>query len=154
MKKTFALIISAILISGTSYAATNKSVDEYRKDLKSDNDTLVIEAARGLGAKKSKDAIDDLIAVIKSHKNPKVRIALANSLGMMGTKKQPTTALNEVVQSDGDNSVVYASLLAILNLADFKNASATEALDYCEKNKTDDPFITDVVKRIRKVMKK
>lgn len=154
MKKRL-LPVLILLISFTAAQAEEKkkSPKEYIADLKSDNDETVMTAARELGAAKAKDAIDPMIERIKSHQNPRVRIVLAKGLGLMETKKQPTTALSEVVQADDDNSVVYASLLAILNLKDFDNPDAAKALEYCEKNKANDPYIADVVKKIRDAMK-
>lgn len=156
IKRTFVLVL--ILFFGAAISAqsgeTKKSVDEYIGDLKSSDDAVVITAARQLGLVKAKPAIDPLVEVLKTNKNPQVRISAASSLGQIGEKGAPTNALSSAVQTDEDNAVVYASLLAILNLADFDNPSAEEALDYAEKNKSDDEFIKDVVSRIRKAMKK
>jgi len=154
MKKVSTLVLSLLMISSAILGAENKTVDEYRADLTSEDDQVVMDAATALGQKKSKDAMDDLIEVIKTHENPQVRIRVADTLGRMGTKEQPTNALNDVIQNDEDNAVVYAALLAILNLGDFGNPSAEEAIDFCEQNKSDDPYITDVVKRLREAMKK
>ena len=151
-------VILAVMVFSTAVwaqqAQTKKTNDEYITDLSSSDDVVVITAAKALGDAKEKKAIEPLIKLIKSNPNPQVRISAASSLGRMGVKGDPTTALSEVVQSDEDNSVVYASLLAILNLADFDNPAAAEALEYCEANKSDDEFISDVVRRIRDVMKK
>jgi hypothetical protein len=155
MKKIlFPVLILLFSISSVySQEAKKKTPKDYIVDLKSDNDETVMTAARELGAAKAKDAIEPMIESIKSHQNPKVRIVLAKGLGLMGTKQQPTSALSEVVKSDDDNSVVYASLLSILNLKDFENPDAISALEFCEQNKSSDPYINDVVKKIRDVMK-
>ncbi|MDH4199744.1 MAG: HEAT repeat domain-containing protein [Spirochaetia bacterium] len=155
MKKIFVPVLILIMAAGLQAEEKKKNTQEYVADLKSDNDADVIKAAKGLGeAKAAKEATDAMIAAMKSHQNPKVRIALADGLGMMGTKGQPTTALSEVVQSDDDNAVVYSALLAILNLADFENPAAEKALKFCEDNKSKDAFIADVVKRIHTAMGK
>jgi len=156
MKKLIALCTFTILIFGNAaiYGQNKKTADDYINDLSSGDDTVVITAVQNLGNSKNKDAIDPLINTIKTHQNPRVRIATASSLGKMGTKGEPTTALRDVVMNDDNNSVVYASLLAILNLGDFDNPAAKEALEFCEENKTDDVEISDVVKRIYDVMSK
>ncbi|MES0491210.1 MAG: HEAT repeat domain-containing protein [Leptospirales bacterium] len=154
MKKVSALVLSLLMISSAILGADSKTVDEYRADLSSDDDQVVMDAATALGLKKAKDAMDDLIVVIKTHDNPQVRIRVADTLGRMGTKEEPTNALNYVIRNDDDNAVVYAALLAILNLGDFGNPSAEEAIDYCEQNKSDDPYIADVVKKLREAIKK
>ena len=155
IKRIFVVILISFFGAGLwAQGSGKKTTDEYIADLSSNDDAVVITAAQQLGAAKAKEAIDPLVQVIQTRENPKVRISAASSLGRMGEKGTPTTALSSVVQSDEDNSVVYASLLAILNLADFDNPAAIEALEYCEKNKADDEFIADVVSRIRSAMKK
>ncbi len=155
MKKLYIIgILLSFAYTGASaglYAqsAEKKTTAEYIEDLKSDDDAVVITAVQALGQSKSTDAMDPLIEVIKTHENPRVRISAASSLGLMGTKEQPTTALSEVVQNDEDDSVVYASLLAILNLADVNNPAASEAVQFCDENKSDDPYIKDVVDRLK-----
>lgn len=154
MKKIFIPVLILSLAGGLSADQKKKTTKEYIADLKSDDDAVVINAANGLGQAKAKDAIEPMVEAIKSHQNPKVRIALASALGLMDTKGQPTTALSDVVQTDDDNSVVYASLLAILNLKDFDNPAAKVALQYCEQKKSNDAFIADVVKRINEAISK
>lgn len=157
MKKLYIVgILLSIAYTGAYtglYAqADAKTTAEYIEDLNSEDDAQVIAAAKALGAAASTEATDPLIQVAKTHENPRVRISAASNLGLMGTKEQPTTALSEIVQSDIDDSVVYAALLSILNLADLTNPSAKEAVDFCETNKSDDPYIKDVVDRINAAM--
>lgn len=159
MKKIFVPVLILIMAAGLQAEEKKaeekkKSTNEYIADLKSDKDADVIKAAKSLGEAKAKEATDAMVVAMKSHQNPKVRIALADGLGMMETKGQPTTALGEIVQSDDDNAVVYSALLAILNLADFENPAAAKALEFCEQNKSKDAFIADVVKRIHTAMDK
>jgi len=154
MKKYLVPLLILIMVGGIQAEEKKKTTKEYIADLKSDDDAIVIKASKGLGDAKAKDAVETMIEVLKSHQNPKVRIALASGLSLMGTKDQPTKALSEVVQTDDDNSVVYASLLAILNLGDYQNPAAQSAVDYCEKNKTSDEYIADVVKKINEALAK
>jgi HEAT repeat protein len=161
MKKIILPVLILFLAAGlqavekkTTTEEKKKTTKEYIADLKSDDDVTVIKASKNLGETKAKEAIDAMIEAMKSHQNPKVRIALASGLGMMETKNQPTTALGDVIKTDDDNSVVYASLLAILNLADFGNPSTQAAIDFCEKNKAGDEYIADVVKKIHEALDK
>lgn len=162
MKRIFLSVLILSLAAGlqaeekkkATVEEKKKTTKEYIVDLKSDNDATVITASKNLGEAKAKEAIEPMIEAVKTHQNPKVRIALASGLGLMETKTQPTTALSEVIKTDDDNSVVYASLLAILNLKDFDNPATKEAIDYCEKNKTGDEYITDVVKKIHAALDK
>lgn len=154
MKKILFPVLILFLAAGLQAEEKKKTNNEYIADLKSDDNATVIKAAKALGDAKAKEALDPMIEAIKSHQDARVRISLASGLGNMETKKQPTTSLAEVVKSDDDNSVVYASLLAILNLKDFENPSAKEAVEFCEKNKADDDIIMDVVKRINEALGK
>ncbi|MDH4261713.1 MAG: HEAT repeat domain-containing protein [Spirochaetia bacterium] len=154
MKKILLPVLILSLVAGLQAAEKKKTTNDYIVDLKSDDDATVISASQNLGASKAKEAIDPMIEAMKSHQNPKVRIAIASGLGNMDTKNQPTTALSEVVKTDDDNSVVYASLLAILNLKDFGNPDAKAAVEFCEKNKASDEYITDVVKKIHEALDK
>ena len=154
LTKRVATLCSLILFMGGQAVFAEKSVTDYINDLGSKEDQLVIVACQKLAEKKSKESIDALIKILREHKNVRVRIAAASSIGNMGEKGHTTDALKEAVTNDESNDVVYASLLAMGNLKDSENPSIKEALEYCEKNKTDDPFIKDIVVRVRKFIGK
>lgn len=148
----FLLPIFSFMVSGSILSA-EKSTKDYIKDLQSSDPKTVIAAAHYLGKEEEKEAIDPLIAVAKNNSNTQVRVAAIAALGQMDEKGKPTTELKNIIVSDKNNTVVYAALLAILNLKDFDNKAAKEAIDYCDKNKSDDPFIKDAVQKIKKLMK-
>lgn len=135
-------------------ALSAKSKKEYIEDLKSPDDNVVIAAAQQLGKDEVKDAIEPLGEVLKSKRSAGVRIAAAAALGRMDTKGRPTTILREAIETDTDNHVVYAELLALLNLKDTKNPDLMRAVEFCEANKSSDIFISDIVARIRKIVPK
>lgn len=149
MRKTLTLLFSIMMLVSVNSLYAEKSEKEYIQDLSSNDAATVKEAAKYVGKEKVTHAIDPLINVANNFPRSDVRISAVSALGMMEEKGKPTTALKDVIMKDADNDVVYASLLSILNLKDFENADAAAALDYCEKNKMNDIFIADIVKRIR-----
>ena len=151
MKRVTTIFSLIFFLAGQAIFA-EKSVDDYIEDLESDENQLVIIACQKLGAKKSTESIDALIQVLREHKSIRVRIAAASAIGNIEEKGHSTDALRDSVTSDASNDVVYASLLAIGNIKDISNPSAEEALEYCEENKTDDPFIKDIVVRVREFL--
>lgn len=149
--KKIVLFLSFTVFIASAFAY--KNADEAIKALSAKDNAEVIKACKYLGEEEEKKAIKPLISVIKTHKNPKVRIAAISALSKMDEKGTPTTELKNVVMTDADNTVVYAALIAIYNLKDFENKAASEALDYCDKNKKGDKYITDIVQRIKKALK-
>ncbi|HMV35575.1 MAG TPA: HEAT repeat domain-containing protein [Turneriella sp.] len=145
---------AAVLLFAPILALSAKDNKEYIDDLKSADDGVAIAAAQYLGNDGVKDAIEPLGEVVKSNRSAGVRIAAASALGKMDTKGRPTTLLREAIEVDQDNQVVYTELLALLNLKDVDNADLTRAVEFCEKNKQSDIFISDIVARIRKVVPK
>lgn len=150
VKKLVYFITFAMFIT---YTYGYKNADEAIKALKSQKNSEVIKACKYLGDEEEKKGIDGLIEVMKTHKNSKVRISAISALSKMDEKGKPTTELKNVIMKDSDNTVVYAALIAIYNLKDFENKAAKEALDYCDQNKKNDRYITDIVQRIKKVLK-
>jgi hypothetical protein len=145
---------AAVLLFVPLFALSAKGKKEYIEDLKSADDSVAIAAAQYLGNEGVKDAIEPLGEVLKSNRSAGVRIAAASALGKMDTKGRPTTLLREAIEVDQDNQVVYTQLLALLNLKDVDNADLARAVEFCEKNKQSDIFISDIVARIRKVVPK
>ena len=145
---------ATVLLFAPILALAAKDNKEYIEDLKSADDGVAIAAAQYLGNDGVKDAIEPLGEVVKSNRSAGVRIAAASALGKMDTKGRPTTLLREAIEVDQDNQVVYTQLLALLNLKDVDNADLTRAVEFCEKNKQSDIFISDIVARIRKVVPK
>jgi len=149
MKKTLSLLVFIPLMS---LAAKSKA--ENLADLKSADDAIAIKAAQELGNDGVKDAIEPLGELVKSKRAAGVRIAAASALGRMDVKGRPTTILREAIEADQDNQVIYTELLALMNLKDIKNEDLKKAIEYCENNKKSDPFIADILVRIRKVFTK
>ncbi|MBV6492138.1 MAG: hypothetical protein LDLANPLL_00129 [Turneriella sp.] len=127
-----------------------KSTDENIADLKSTDDAVAIKAAQDLGVDGAKKAIEPLGELVKSNRSTGVRIAAASALGRIAEKGRSTTILKEAIEADQDNQVVYTSLLALMNIADIGNPDLVKAVEYCEANKKADPYISDIVERLRK----
>ncbi|HRP68502.1 MAG TPA: HEAT repeat domain-containing protein [Turneriella sp.] len=145
MKK---LIVITLLAAATALWA--KSAEENIADLKSADDAVAIKAAQELGADGAKAAIEPLGDVVKSNRSTGVRIAATSALGRIAEKGRTTTILKESIEADQDNQVVYTSLLALMNIADVTNPDLVKAIEFCETNKKSDPFISDIVERLRK----
>ncbi len=145
---------AAVLLFAPFLALSAKDNKEYIEDLKSADDGVAIAAAQYLGNDGVKDAIEPLGELLKSNRSAGVRIAAASALGKMDKKGRPTTILREAIEADQDNQVIYTQLLALLNLKDLENPDLTRAVEFCEKNKQSDIFISDIVARIRKVVPK
>lgn len=134
---------------GSTYGQAQSSLLD---NLSSDDSKVAIEAAKSLGRQKDATAIKPLLKAAESHPDYKVRSAAAAALGNMETKPEITSGLKKVVESDANNAVVYAALVAIFNQKDFSNKDSIKAVEYCEKNKMDDAFIKDIITKIRKAM--
>ncbi len=146
-----AFLLLFVTLTG-GFSEEKKVEADYITDLSSKEDQLVILACKKLGEIKSKNAIQALVKTLDEHENPRVRIVAASSLGQTEAKGDPTDALKEAIENDESNDVVYSALLAIGNLKDFDNPNVKASLEYCEENKKDDPFIKDIVVRVRKFL--
>ena len=146
----FALLAVFFFAAMGRVLGAEKTEADYITDLDSEEIQLVILACQKLGELKTEKAVDALIDTVTEHDDPRVRIAAASALGQSGMKGRPTDTLKEVVENDDSNDVVYSALLSIGNLKDFDNPNVKASLEYCEENKKDDPFIRDIVVRVRK----
>jgi len=150
LKNIFAIALIALT---TGIFAAEKSNEDNIKDLKSSDTSVVIEAERYLGDKKVKDAVDPLLEVLANHENANVRAHAATALGRIEDKKA-VKPLRMAVENDASKDVVYSALVGLFNLKDFDNEHTTKALDYADANHRDDPFIADMIDRLRKKIKK
>jgi len=150
LKNIFAIALIALT---TGIFAADKSNEDYIKDLKSSDTSVVIDAERYLGGEKVKEAVDPLLEVLANHENANVRAHAATALGRIEDKKA-VKPLRMAVENDSSKDVVYSALVALLNLKDYENEHTIKALDYADAHHRDDPFIADVVDRLRKKIKK
>ncbi|MCB1146344.1 MAG: hypothetical protein KDK41_16865 [Leptospiraceae bacterium] len=146
---TTAILFTA-LFAGSVYAEKNKG--DYINDLTSGNEADVIAAAKFLADEKPEDAVDPMINAIKAQKSSRSKIAIISALGAFDQKGRPASGLKEIIETEKDNTVVYSALLAVMNLKDIENADTLKAIEYCESNKQDDPFVRDITGRMRKLI--
>ena len=125
------------------------SVENSIQNLLSSDNEVVLVAIQDVTTKKNKSAIPTLVSLINTNKNIKVQIAAISALGNMGTKKEPTNSLINIVKNSQDNQIIYACLLAIINLKDVQNANLSDLLSYLEKANINDIFIKDVISKVK-----
>ncbi len=150
--KIRSMVLTAALFMAIGPLAAN--VDEKIKDLQSEDDAKVIAAAQWLGKEGEKKAVDPLIKLAKSERSPVVRIHAISALGLIQEKGKTTTELKGIISQEVDKSVVYAALVALMNVKDFENADFKTALETAEQKHQDDIYIKDIIQRIRKALGK
>ena len=144
------LVIFIFLISMFSLVFgqnENKSTGDYISDLDNANEEeVIIEAAKWLGDKKEKKAVDALINLLDdSRKN--VRFYSVVALGMIGDEKA-AEPLNSVLLEDRNADVRYASILAITRIGSKKSIEALKK----SKDTETDPFIKDYLTKMEEVL--
>lgn len=147
-------LISMAFIAFLAAPLAANTTDDKIKDLQSTDDAKAIAAAQWLSKEKEKKAVEPLINVAKSERNPVVRIHAIAALGLIKEKGQATTALKTLIDTDANNSIVYASLVALLNIQDFDNADFKAAIEIADQKHQDDIYIKDILVRIHKALKK
>lgn len=154
MSSSAMVVVLAVAVVGSLFAADEV---DYKSNLKSDSEEVVIEAIQTAGAKKDAETLDTLIEILKNNPNPKIRMEAAQAIGKMEVKDKPVNALSDAVKTDKNDTVVYASLLSMTNLTKVEKKiydlpAVLEAVDYCRKNKTDDVYINDLVTKYDKLI--
>ncbi|MGJ4787087.1 HEAT repeat domain-containing protein [Leptospira koniambonensis] len=156
MKKsaiTFAILATLIF---TVSVSAEKSTEDHIKALSSGSDLEKIEASRYLGDKKEKSAIPELINLLNRANDPKVAVPAGIALGQIGEAGDSTIALKNKVISSDNGDIVYTSLVSILNIV-IKNEkaedAAKEALEFADKNRRSDEFVSDFLNVLTKKLK-
>lgn len=150
-----ARIVMLMVAAAFLQPAFAKEKQDYINDLSSNDLGIVKEASKWLGEEKPKDAIGPMLNAVRNQRSNAAKIAIITALGnYKDNEGEPTTGLRSVIETDADNNVVYSALLAIMNVKDFKNPDTLKAIDYCETNKQDDPFLRDITGRMRKIITK
>jgi HEAT repeat protein len=154
MKKQIA--ISLILCLGLPFAGlgaeSSNPKAEYQAKLTSGTDAEILEALEYFTKQKDKEQIPSIIAVLRDTDNAKVAQTAAISLGVLGTKGDSTQALKERIEKDPNTLVTYACILALLNIhrEDREtDSTAREALEHAYNNKRQDPFVSDILEKLK-----
>ena len=143
---THFLFLGLFLILSVSLNAQSVSIN----NLDSSDEQVVISTIQELGKQKNKQAIPSLIKLAKENKSIKVQIASISALGNMPNQNgEPTNSLAQIIQTTNNNEIVYAALLAMANLKDIKNENIVKVLAYCEASKMNDPFIKDIIEKVK-----
>lgn len=148
-KKWFGLALSLCLVTLPLFAQTEDKI----RDLESADDAKVVEAAQWLGKEKEKKAIDPLINVAKSKRSSWVRLHAISALGLIKEKGKTTSELRSLIEEENQKPLVYAALVAILNIKDVDNPDFKKALELVDERHQDDPDIKDITARIRRAIK-
>ncbi len=156
MKKsaiTFAILATLIF---TVSVSAEKSTEDHIKALSSGSDQEKIEASRYLGDKKEKSAIPELINLLNRANDPKVAVPAGIALGQIGEAGDSTIALKNKVISSDNGDIVYTALVSILNIV-IKNEkaedAAKEAVEFADKNRRSDEFVSDFLNVLTKKLK-
>lgn len=138
-----------------SFPLLSQSVDSYLSSLKSGSDSEKEQACTYLGEKGSnmaKTVVSEVIIALKTTTNSDVALACANALGYFKLNGPSTEALKERITTDKNTDVVYASLLALLNITVNNKQyepAAKEAMEFADKNHRDDEFVADLLDKIK-----
>ncbi len=124
------------------------SAKTYIKDLSSNDENTVIQAADWLGKEKEKGAVSELMRLLKNDKRVKVRVFAAIALGLIGDEKSIET-LNEALVNDRNSDVRYSVLLAIHRIDPSKSI---DALKKAKESETD-PYIRDYLEKMEAKVK-
>ena len=112
-----------------------------------------IKACKHYGQEvQDKQAVAPLINLLRNTTDPKVAAESAVALGYIKENGDATTALKDKIESTKDSNVVYASLIAILNITVQNKTyepAAKQALEYADQNHRNDEFVSDVIDRIK-----
>ncbi|TGN02858.1 HEAT repeat domain-containing protein [Leptospira dzoumogneensis] len=156
MKKsaiTFAILATLIF---TVSVSAEKSTEDHIKALSSGSDQEKIEASLYLGNKKEKSAVPELINLLNRSNDPKVAVPAGIALGQIGEAGDTTIALKNKVISSDNGDIVYTALVSILNIV-IKNEkaedAAKEALEFADKNRRSDEFVSDFLNVLTKKLK-
>ncbi|MBE7413531.1 MAG: HEAT repeat domain-containing protein [Leptospiraceae bacterium] len=158
MRKIFTITLISIIFS-TGLIAAEKSADEHLKALSSGTDEEKIAACVYFGkeVKKGKDALPQIIALLKATDNSKVAVSAAVALGYIKEKGPSTKALKEKIMSETDSNIVYACLLGIYNIEvanEVLEDDARAALEYADIHHRQNEFVADAIDKIKKRAKK
>ncbi|MEM7184392.1 MAG: HEAT repeat domain-containing protein [Spirochaetota bacterium] len=102
--------------------------------------------------KQDKQAVASLINLLRDTTDSKVAVESAIALGYIKENGAATTALKDKIESTKDSDVVYASLIAILNITVQNKTyepAAKQALEYADQNHRSDEFVSDIIDRIK-----
>lgn len=148
MKRPLVIVIFLISMFSLVFAQDgNKSTGDYISDLNNANEEdVIVEAAKWLGDKKEKKAVDPLTELLDdSRKN--VRLYSVVALGLISDEKA-VDQLNRVLLEDNNADVRYAAILAITRISSKKSIDALRK----SKEKETDPFIKDYLIKMEEVL--
>jgi hypothetical protein len=146
----FRVIFLFCIFSGVLLA--DQELDRALANLSVDNDKQVLQAIKVVGEeKRSVRALPVLVKLVATHKNPKVVVASINALGFVPAGSGSIATLKEVVFSNPDVDLVYASLLSLISISINTNSidpQTQAAFDYANKHHRSDEYIADVLDRV------
>ena len=153
MKKLL-LYISSFLVTVSLYSQDG-SIQTYLSDLMEGSYEKKIEACRVLGKeKKTPLALDSLSSILLDDTNVQKEILLReviSALGYIGTPKS-TEVLNKFIKTTNNSDLIYASLVSMLNISRVSggvDSSTKDAFLYVNDNIKDDPFITQLLEKLK-----
>lgn len=151
-KLSFAIFV--LLLSLPLFSEGAKTTPDYKTLLSSGTDQERMEALDHFAKEKDKSQIPAIIEVLREADSVRLAQKAAITLGLLGEKGDSTKALKNKIQSDENAEVVYACILAIFNIhkgdkADARDADAVEALQYANENRRQDPFVADILDKLK-----
>ncbi|TGL63385.1 HEAT repeat domain-containing protein [Leptospira sarikeiensis] len=156
MKKSVLSLAILISLIFTVSVAAEKSTEEHIKALSSGSEQEKIDAALYLGNKKEKSAIPELINLLNRSNDPKVAVPAEIALGQIGEAGDSTIALKNKIISSDNGDIVYTALVSILNIvikSEKAEDAAREALEFADKNRRSDEFVSDFLNVLTKKLK-
>ena len=128
----------------------NEQLNQLLKNLK-DRDSLVrSRAASKLGELKAKEAIKELIRILKEDSDSLVRSSAATALGDLGSEaKEAVSALVEIMQKDQIVGVRLEAAVALGNIGEKKAISDLTKTALEDKDIRVRSWAADALRRIR-----
>lgn len=134
------------------FANEAKSSDDYKMLLTTGTDNERMQALDYFAKEKDKSQIPVIIEILRDGDSPKLAQKAAITLGLIGEKGESTQALKEKIESNQSPEITYACILAIFNIHrkdDERDPVAVEALRYADQNQRQDPFVADLLDRLK-----
>lgn len=141
----------AFFVAGVLSAA-DKSPEQYISDLKGGSEEAQVEACKGLGRAKAKQAVPDLITALGS-KSTLIQSSAAAALGAIGEKGDSTTAVLKLATDTKDPVVRYSALASLMSLVeDEKKAEIKDAMNAQAENPDD--LLSDLATKLAAKLEK
>lgn len=154
MKRITTILALIFILLPAVLVAADKTTEEYIADLKSDDNTEVVNALRYLGTEQEEKALPDILNLLQLDKPFEVHLNTIKAIGFIKQKGDSVKALYNFLAKTKDRNLAYAVITALISIADHENSYSKKSLKVAKANFPDDIFIQDACKRIEEAAAK